>query len=72
MENLKDFQKLSPKEELIASQITDAAYTVHKQVGPGLLEKIYETCFCHELAKKKLSFQRQVNVPIIYDGMKFD
>ena len=68
----KQFEQLSEKEELIAAQITDAAYTVHKNLGPGLLEKIYETCFCHELSKRNLSYQRQVNIPIKYDGILFD
>ena len=36
------------------------------------MEKVYETCFCHELGKKGLSFRRQVDVPIEYDGIKFD
>lgn len=40
-------------------------------MGPGLLEKVYEVCFCHELAKRKLSFSRQLDIPIIYDGIKF-
>jgi GxxExxY protein len=63
---------LSEKEERIAKQIVDSAFTVHKQLGPGLLESIYETCFCHELSKRGLSFERQVPVPIIYDGLKFE
>lgn len=45
---------------------------MHKQLGPGLLEKVYEICFCHELAKKDIPFQRQVDIPIIYDGLIFD
>src|SRR4030042_1345734 len=68
----KQFEKLSEKEELIAAQITDAAYTVHKNLGPGLLEKIYETCFCHELSKRNISYQRQAGIPIRYDGILFD
>ena len=68
----RNFEKLSEHEESIATQIVDAAYTVHKNLGPGLLEKIYETCFCHELAKRNLSFQRQVNVPVKYDNILFD
>jgi GxxExxY protein len=71
-EKIDRFAKLSPKEELIASQITDAAYSVHKNLGPGLLEKIYETCFCHELSKRNLLYQRQINIPIKYDGIVFD
>ncbi|MCH7764343.1 MAG: GxxExxY protein [Candidatus Marinimicrobia bacterium] len=66
------FKPLSEKEESIAKKIVDAAYTVHKVLGPGLLEKVYEVCFCHELSKKVLKYKRQVNVPIIYDGIVFD
>jgi len=63
---------LSNKEEDIAKKIVDAAYTVHKEMGPGLLEKIYGVCFCHELAKRRLIYQRQVDIPIKYDGMIFN
>lgn len=62
----------SEKEESIAKNIVDAAYTVHKELGPGLLEKIYEVCFCHELSKRGLRYQRQVDIPIVYDGITFD
>jgi GxxExxY protein len=67
-----DFKKTSDKEELIAAQIVDAAYSVHKVLGPGLLEKVYEVCFCHELTKRGLSYQRQIDVPIQYDSIMFD
>jgi GxxExxY protein len=66
------FNPLAENEERIAKQIVDAAYTVHKALGPGLLEKVYEVCFCHELSKRGLEFQRQVEVPIEYDGIVFN
>jgi len=66
-----NFQPLSAKEEHIAQQIVDAAFTVHNELGPGLLERIYETCLCHELSKRRLRFQRQVEVPIVYDNIVF-
>jgi len=66
------YQSLSQKEEEIATAIVDAAYKVHSTLGPGLIEPIYEVCFCHELKKHGLSFQRQMNVPIMYDGLKLD
>ena len=66
------FKLLSKIEESIAGKIVDAAFTVHKILGPGLLEKVYEVCFCHELSKRELKYQRQVDLPIIYDGMIFD
>ena len=60
------------KEELVAKKIVDAAYNVHKNLGPGLLEKIYEVCFCHELNKRGLKCKRQVDIPIKYDSIIFD
>lgn len=68
----KEYKSLSQKIEQIGKDIVDSAYLIHKNLGPGLLEKIYETCFCHELTKKKLNYQRQVDIPIFYDGMTFE
>ncbi len=66
------YAPLSEKEENIASSIVQAAYRVHSQLGPGLLENVYEVCFCHELHKMGLQFQRQVIVPVVYDNITFD
>ena len=62
----------SDREELIATKVVDAAFNVHKNLGPGLLEKIYEICFCHELKKRELKYKRQVDVPIKYDNIIFN
>lgn len=67
-----EFKKTTETEEAIATKIVDSAFAVHSALGPGLLEKIYEVCFCHELTKKGLKFQRQVNIPIEYDNIRFD
>ena len=56
-----NFKPISEKEEFIAKRIVDAAYQVHRKLGPGLLEKIYEVCFCYELSKNGLKNRRQVN-----------
>lgn len=64
--------KLTQLEDLLSREIVDCAYKVHKGLGPGLLEKIYEACFCHELTKKGIAFQRQVYLPVLYDGIEFD
>ena len=66
------YKPLSKEEEEIAKKIVDAAYTVHKNLGPGLLEKVYEVCFCHELSKRGLKNKRQIDLPIVYDGITFD
>lgn len=62
----KEFQ------EYIGSQVVDIAYQIHRTLGPGLLEKIYETCFCYELGKRDICFTRQTKVPIIYDELEFE
>jgi GxxExxY protein len=69
--NTKQYDSISGELNLIGKQIVDAAFLVHKKLGPGLLEKIYEICFCHELSKKGIRFERQLEVPIIYDGICF-
>jgi len=62
-----------PKElDAIGKLIVDAAYTVHRNLGPGLLEKVYEICFCHELTKRGLSYRRQIDIPVVYDNLVFD
>lgn len=63
---------LSDREEHIARAIVDAAYAVHSNLGPGLLESVYEVCFCHELGKRGLAYRRQVVIPIVYDGITFE
>ncbi|HUC83447.1 MAG TPA: GxxExxY protein [Flavisolibacter sp.] len=63
---------LTAYEEKLCKEIVDCAYLVHRQLGPGLLEKIYEACFCHELQKRNILFERQQSLPIIYDNLKFD
>ena len=72
MERKSNFEPISKELEDIAKKIVDSAYTVHKNLGPGLLEKVYEICFCHELEKRGLSYERQVDIPIIYDGIRFE
>jgi GxxExxY protein len=67
----KKFEPLPKELEIIGKKIVDAAYTVHKTLGPGLLEKVYEICFCHELTKRGLKYLRQIDIPIVYDGITF-
>jgi GxxExxY protein len=62
---------LSSHEESLARTIVASAFAVHRGLGPGLLESVYEVCFCHELTKHGLTYQRQLTVPIVYDGLTF-
>jgi len=56
----------------LSSKIIGASIDVHKSLGPRLLESIYEECLCHEMRLRKLSFQNQVPLPIIYKGLKLN
>lgn len=63
---------IPPEMERIAKQIVDASFLVHVALGPGLLESVYELCLAHELGKRGLKVERQVPVPVIYDGVRID
>ena len=69
---MKKYEPISNELDVIGQKIVDSAYTVHKKIGPGLLEKVYEVCFCHELQKRGLSFKRQSSIPIVYDNLVFE
>ncbi len=52
----------------LTEQIIGAAIEVHKHWGPGLYEEIYERSLCHELRLRKVAFESQVNLPLLYKG----
>lgn len=56
----------------VASKVVDAVFAVHTALGPGLLESIYELCLLHEIKKRGLRAERQVSLPIVYDGLHLD
>ncbi len=64
------FEELSENEERIGKAIVNGAYLVHSQLGPGLLEKVYEVCLTHELRKVDMLVARQVDIPNQYDGIQ--
>ena len=59
------------KDEGTTGKILEAAFKVHTTLGPGLLESVYEVVLAHELRKMGLAVERQVDIPIVYDGLKF-
>lgn len=50
----------------------DAAYAVHKALGPGLLESVYELCLAHEVTKRGMMVERQLALSVVYDGIPLD
>jgi GxxExxY protein len=65
MPKYKDINKLT-------GEIIGAAIEVHKILGPGLLESVYEECFCHELDLREIPYERQKYLPIDYKGKTLD
>ena len=62
---MKNFNELT-------EAIIGAAMEVHRALGPGLLESIYEMCLCRELSIRGTPFERQVLIPVEYKGVKLD
>lgn len=56
----------------LTPEIIGAAITLHRRLGPGLLESAYECCLAHEISKLGLCVERQKPVPLIYDSVKLD
>lgn len=56
-------------ENQISYQIRGAIYDVYKELGPGLLESVYEEALCYELEKRGLNVERQKQVPVLYKGV---
>lgn len=52
--------------------LIDLCLKVHKSLGPGLLESVYEAVICHELDKQKVAYKKQAGIPVIYDDVKLD
>ncbi len=59
-------------ENEISKVVVDAALKVHRALGPGLLESVYEIVLAHELRSRGLKIQRQLSVPIRYENIHFD
>jgi len=53
-------------------QVNGAAIEVHKALGPGLLENIYQRCLAHELSLREINFKSEVNLPIYFKGAEID
>jgi len=59
-------------ENQIGTLIVESAIQIHQELGPGLLESVYETVLGYDLEKKGLTVQRQVAIPLIFKGHRFD
>lgn len=56
----------------LTESVIGAAIEVHRELGPGLLESVYEKALCRELSMRQIPFERQVQVPLDYKGESLD
>jgi len=63
---------LPPGLEEIGSQVLDAAFEVHRELGPGLLESAYQECLAYELRVRGLEVETEVSAPLRYKGVRMD
>lgn len=56
----------------MSGEIIRCAINVHKRLGPGLLEKVYEECLLYELQKSEIKVEKQKCIPVLYDDLKID
>ena len=61
-----------PPTDDLTYRIIGLAMRVHRKLGPGLLESVYEKCLCHELTRTEIPFRRQVSLPVRYDSVLLD
>lgn len=66
------YGRVSDHEEYLARQIVDIAIKIHKELGPGLLESVYAKCYYYELMKRAIPFEKQKEVPVIYQTLQID
>ncbi|MEA3187282.1 MAG: hypothetical protein QOD99_1112 [Chthoniobacter sp.] len=65
-------KEMQRSENELAAIIVDSAYQIHTELGPGLLESVYEVVLTHELQSRGLRVERQVAIPIQYRGLRFE
>lgn len=63
---------IDPKLNALGTTILDAAFKVHTELGPGLLESAYRVCLAHELRLRGLEVLEEVKLPVVYEGVELD
>jgi GxxExxY protein len=72
MENLTRRRRDAENLDELTGRIIAAAIEVHRHLGPGLLESVYEECLCHEFGLVGIAFERQSQLPVVYKGMRLE
>jgi GxxExxY protein len=59
-------------ENELSKVILDICFKIHKTLGPGLLESVYESALCYELSKLGIPYERQKDIEVLYENISFD
>lgn len=65
-------RRFRERENQIAAEVVDCCIEIHRTLGPGLFESVYERILKHELEKRGLTVGRQVSIPVVWDGLQID
>jgi GxxExxY protein len=65
-------ETIAMTENELAREIVNAAYKIHTQLGPGLLESVYETTLAHEMSKRGIKACRQQTLPVVYETIRME
>jgi GxxExxY protein len=66
------FAPITEDLEQTATAVLDAAFQIHRAIGPGLLESVYEACMCYELSQRGIPFKTQVALPVAYREVRLE
>jgi len=69
---MNSYEPIPAETECTAKSVINAAMKVHRTLGPGLLESVYQACLCYELAHRGIPFKAEVSLPVVYEGVRLD
>lgn len=70
--SIRSSENLNHKDTEVTETVIGAAIEVHRHLGPGMLESVYEAALAYELVQRGLTVERQKSVPVVYKGLSFD
>jgi len=69
---MSEHENLDPGTNEVGRQVYDAAFEVHRELGPGLLESAYRACLAHELVTRGLTVRMEVGLPVVYREFRLE
>jgi len=72
LKNTEAPKPIPPEHDALAAKAVEAAFRIHRTLGPGLLESVYHACMCYELSKMAVPYEHELSLPVKYEGVKLD